>query len=108
MSDTLLCLLGDIEDGGAIEVEHQGDSLVVLRFGALAQAYRNVCPHTGRPLNWAPGRFLIAQSQLVCAAHGAAFALGTGACLGGPCRGEGLQVFQVRVVGDRVEADAAT
>ncbi|MCB1602569.1 MAG: Rieske 2Fe-2S domain-containing protein, partial [Xanthomonadales bacterium] len=65
-------------------------------------AYLNVCPHAGRPLNWAPGRFLYAHGQLVCAAHGAAFRPEDGYCIGGPCRGESLRRVAISIEGDAV------
>lgn len=94
-----LCNIDDIPDGGAIEVaDGDGpDTLVVMRFGPSVHAYLNVCPHAGRPLNWAPGRFLIGHGQLVCAAHGAAFRPEDGYCIGGPCRGESLRAIALEL-----------
>jgi nitrite reductase/ring-hydroxylating ferredoxin subunit len=85
-----LCTITDIPDAGAIECELQGESLIVLRYGQDVHAYLNVCPHAGRALNWAPGKFLLSHGQLVCAAHGAAFKPESGECFGGPCRGQSL------------------
>jgi nitrite reductase/ring-hydroxylating ferredoxin subunit len=85
-----LCAVTDIPDAGAIECELQSESLVVLRYGQDVHAYLNVCPHAGRALNWAPGKFLLSHGQLVCAAHGAAFKPESGECFGGPCRGQSL------------------
>lgn len=83
-----------IPDGGAIEVHLQpadpASSVIVLRRGRAVYAYRNLCPHAGRFLNWAPGRFLFDQGRLVCAAHGACFEVVSGQCTDGPCRGSGL------------------
>ncbi len=97
-----LVKIGDIPDGGAVEIEHAQDSYVLIRYGQLALAYLNVCPHAGRPLNWAPGRFLLAHGQLVCAAHGASFRPEDGFCIGGPCRGQSLKPLAVRVDGEWV------
>jgi nitrite reductase/ring-hydroxylating ferredoxin subunit len=93
----LLCGLADIPEAGAIECEHAGDSLVLLRYGMQVYGYLNVCPHAGRPLNWAPGRFLVAHGQLVCASHGAAFKAENGECIGGPCKGTSLSVVALEV-----------
>ena len=102
----LLCRLDSIPDGRAIAVEVPsatgGFSLVLVRLGNDVMAYHNECPHAGRRLDWAPGQFLIEAGMLVCAAHGAAFALESGACIGGPCRGQGLHAMPVVVVGDEV------
>lgn len=98
----VLCRMLDIEDGAAVAVEHEiadgVESLVVLRQGDSAYVYRNVCPHNGRRLDWAPGRFLVKDGVLVCAAHGASFVSDSGLCIGGPCRGESLTAIPVRVV----------
>jgi len=65
-------------------------SLIITRVGGTLAAFHNVCPHAGRPLDWAPGQFLIDQGRLLCAAHGAAFELGSGVCVSGPCKGAAL------------------
>lgn len=90
-TEQLLCQLADIPDAGAIEASAFGESVVVIRYGEQVTAYLNICPHAGRPLNWAPGRFLLSQGQLVCAAHGAAFKPESGECIGGPCKGQSLK-----------------
>ena len=62
------------------------------------RAWLNVCPHAGRRLDWAPGKFLRAKDgMLVCAAHGASFELANGVCVAGPCRGESLRAVAVEV-----------
>ena len=67
------------------------------------RAWRNVCPHAGRRLDWSPGRFLKSKDGLlVCAVHGASFETGEGLCVAGPCRGERLQAVAVQVLGDCV------
>ncbi len=59
------------------------------------RAWVNACPHEGRRLDYAPGKFLIDKQNLVCAAHGASFRLSDGFCVGGPCRGESLRAVVV-------------
>ncbi|MDH5823874.1 Rieske (2Fe-2S) protein [Luteimonas sp. RD2P54] len=97
-----LVALAQIDDGGLVEVEAlvagAPESLVVHRAGADARAWLNVCPHAGRRLDWAPGRFLRSkEGGLVCAAHGASFELVGGLCVAGPCRGESLRAVAVEV-----------
>ncbi|HEY0180926.1 MAG TPA: Rieske 2Fe-2S domain-containing protein [Dokdonella sp.] len=96
-----LCRLEDIPDRDAIALtaalDDGASELVVLRDGARAFAYHNECPHAGRRLDYAPGRFLVRDGRLICAAHGATFAVEGGACLGGPCR-SGLVAVAVEVV----------
>jgi nitrite reductase/ring-hydroxylating ferredoxin subunit len=90
-----------IEDGGLVEIEASVDgdaeSLIVHRDGERVRAWFNVCPHAGRRLDWAPGKFLRSQGLLVCAAHGASFELGGGSCVAGPCRGASLRAVALDV-----------
>ena len=96
-----LCRLDEIPDGDAVcarvDSEAGGFELIVLRQGARAFAYHNECPHAGRNLDYAPGRFLVRDGRLICAAHGATFAVDSGACLGGPCR-SGLVAMPIEIV----------
>jgi len=62
------------------------------------RAYLNACPHQGRSLNFAPGRFLFAgEDILMCPHHGACFKVSTGECISGPCKGAQLSVVEVCV-----------
>ncbi|NII09835.1 Rieske 2Fe-2S domain-containing protein [Oleiagrimonas sp. C23AA] len=101
-----LCRLDELQDGVALGVETRIDgedaSLIVLREGEAVAAYHNVCPHAGRRLDWAPGKFLLKDGVLVCAAHGAAFAAASGLCTDGPCKGEHLVTVAVKVDGEDV------
>lgn len=97
-----LITFDSIEDGGFAEVEAlidgDAESLIVHRHGASVRAWLNVCPHAGRRLDWAPGKFLKSrEGHLVCAAHGASFELAGGLCVGGPCRGDSLRTIAVEV-----------
>ena len=80
-----------------VELDGERQSLVLLRAGDSLRAWLNVCPHAGRRLDWAPGKFLVDQGRLVCAAHGASFELGAGECVAGPCRGASLTAVAVVV-----------
>lgn len=80
-----------------VELEGERQSLVLLRAGDSLKAWLNICPHAGRRLDWAPGKFLVDQGRLVCAAHGASFELGAGECVAGPCRGASLTAVAVVV-----------
>jgi nitrite reductase/ring-hydroxylating ferredoxin subunit len=92
-----------IEDGGFLEVEARleggdAESLILHRDGDTVRAWLNVCPHAGRRLDWAPGKFLKdKQGRLVCAVHGATFELKQGECIAGPCRGAALRTIDVAV-----------
>lgn len=106
MDGEALCRLEDIPDGAAIAVEAvvagEREDLILLRRGEAVHAYLNVCPHAGRRLDWAPGKFLVKDGILICAAHGASFAVGSGLCGAGPCRGQSLKAVAVRVVDGEV------
>ena len=96
-----LCRLDEIPDGDAISVRVDTDAggfeLILLRSGEHVYAYHNECPHAGRSLDFSPGKFLVRDGRVICAAHGATFAVATGACVGGPCR-NGLVAMPVVVV----------
>ena len=99
-----LAALDTIPDQGfhAAEAMIDGDAepLVLYRDGGQVRAWLNVCPHAGRNLDWAPGQFLKSRDgHLVCAVHGAAFELESGACVSGPCKGDALRAVPVRVDG---------
>ena len=103
------CLLIDI-DASAINqattlnalIDNQNVSLIALRHGHKICVYLNQCPHQGRRLDYAPGQFLSKDGQLICAAHGASFAMESGLCLQGPCRGESLQRFECEINGNQL------
>jgi len=97
-----LIALARIADGGFVEVEAtlggDAESLILHRVGDDVRAWLNVCPHAGRRLDWAPGKFLLSKDGLlVCAAHGASFELVGGECVAGPCRGQSLRRIDVTV-----------
>ena len=95
-----------IEDGGFAEVEvmldGDAESLILHRDGSDVRAWLNVCPHAGRRLDWAPGKFLKSNGLLVCAAHGASFELAEGQCVAGPCRGDRLRAVAIELRNDAV------
>ena len=97
-----LARVEQIEDGGFFETEARlaGDdeSVLLYREGDVVRGWLNVCPHAGRRLDWAPGKFLRdKQGHLVCAVHGATFELGGGVCVAGPCRGAALRAIALEV-----------
>ncbi|MCA1779893.1 MAG: Rieske 2Fe-2S domain-containing protein [Xanthomonadaceae bacterium] len=70
--------------------------LVITRDQGTPKGWLNVCPHQGRSLNWAPDQFISDDTgNLVCAAHGAVFEVGTGHCVSGPCLGAALKPIKV-------------
>ncbi|HUB91101.1 MAG TPA: Rieske 2Fe-2S domain-containing protein [Dyella sp.] len=101
-----LCRLDDMPDGEAMALDvtlpEGEESVILLRQGEHVKAWLNICPHAGRRLDWAPGKFLISRGMLVCAAHGASFRTEDGECVGGPCKGESLRAIAVHVAKDEV------
>jgi nitrite reductase/ring-hydroxylating ferredoxin subunit len=104
---TPLCRLADLEATGAKEIVVIDAGLrhkifIVTHDNGVA-AYFNACPHARLPLNAAPDAFFdFSRSFLVCVNHGAHFDAMTGRCLRGPCKGESLRRFPVRLDGDTV------
>jgi nitrite reductase/ring-hydroxylating ferredoxin subunit len=100
-SDALL-RIEQIPDGGFHELEAtldgDAESLILYREGDAVRAWLNVCPHAGRRLDWAPGKFLKDKNgHLICAVHGATFELVGGECVAGPCRGAALRTIDIDV-----------
>src|SRR6476469_5973490 len=107
----VIAKLDALADGVPTEIEKDVDgareSLVVVRTGERVDAFLNVCPHAGRRLDWAPGKFLLSRDgHLVCAAHGASFVPTSGECVAGPCRGDSLRRVVLIVDGDEVRLGA--
>ncbi|MCG6875636.1 MAG: Rieske 2Fe-2S domain-containing protein [Betaproteobacteria bacterium] len=85
-------------DGVRFEVERTGArvSAFAIRFEGAAHAYLNRCAHVGVELDWMPGKFFDSEGLLlICSSHGALYDPATGACLGGPCGGGGLEKLAV-------------
>jgi len=97
----MLILINDIKDQEltAIDLEINGlaVALLIWRAGAHFKIWRNQCPHAGRRLDWAPGKFLFEKGLLVCAAHGAMISLDSGRCVEGPGRGGALTEMSFRI-----------
>ncbi len=90
--------LNELPEGKALTIAHadQADAVIVLRLGDRVNAWLNCCPHQGRMLNFAPGKLLQTDDgSIMCAAHGAVFDMHSGACSGGPCKGDRLRPVAV-------------
>ena len=90
-----LCRLQEIAPGGARgfgPAPGGFTGLFAVRQGDRVHVYVNACPHIGVALNWAPDEFLTRDgAQVVCSTHGALFAIATGLCTQGPCKGDHLE-----------------
>lgn len=100
-ASTPLCRLDEIPAQGALSVHVDsatgGFDLILMCDGDGVVAYHNECPHQGRRLDYAPGRFIVRDQHITCAAHGATFRSGDGVCVSGPCCGSSLATVAVHV-----------
>jgi nitrite reductase/ring-hydroxylating ferredoxin subunit len=96
-----LCRIEEIPDGGSMGFPAAPGGftgLMAIRQGDKVRVYVNACPHIGTPLDWVPGRFLTADgTRIICATHGAEFAIESGLCVQGPCRGDSLEAVVVEL-----------
>ncbi len=70
----------------------------VVRRGDAAYGYVDRCPHAGLPLAQVLDDYLTPDGALIaCSWHSALFTPETGACVGGPCMGQSLTPWPVRV-----------
>ena len=77
------------------EIGFLSEGLIIRHKGRLF-AYKNLCRHQPRPLDFGEGTVLTDDSQfLQCCHHGAIFQLETGLCISGPC--EGASLFSMAV-----------
>lgn len=101
-----LCDLSEVGEAGKevrIENENGVQWLMLFQRDGRLTAWRNVCPHQGRSLNFAPGKFLFSdKGYLVCSHHGASFDLESGCCIEGPCKGAFLTAVAVHTDGKAV------
>lgn len=73
------------------EGKEQPFNIVIVRWGKQVFGYENICPHNQVNLDWERHQFMDPNGiRLMCGKHGALFEIGTGACVDGPCKGEGL------------------
>ncbi|OYU76488.1 MAG: ferredoxin [Alphaproteobacteria bacterium PA3] len=95
----------DLADGQILGLEvtegRANRRILVIRRGEEVSAFENRCPHAGWPLDTFDGRFLTTETGgLICAAHMAIFDPKTGACLGGPGQGRGLNPIPIQSDGE--------
>lgn len=81
-------------------IEKEEVAVIAVKAAGTVHVYRNRCPHQGRLLDFAPGRILAKDGAMICASHGAVFAMSDGRCLQGPCRGESLAEYALEPQAD--------
>jgi nitrite reductase/ring-hydroxylating ferredoxin subunit len=97
--------LVDRGDGVRFGVDRRGEQhpAFAIRFDGRVHAYLNRCAHVSVELDWQPGRFFDADGMvLICSTHGALYDPRSGECLGGPCRGGGLEPVAVEEIDGQV------
>ncbi len=109
----VLCTLKDLDVTGAKEIVLERDGgrfpVFVVRFADQIMGYVNSCPHARLPLNWREDAFFdVTGTFLFCTSHGAQFDPVTGNCIRGPCKGQRLIPFAIRIDGETIisEQDA--
>lgn len=71
----------------------------VVRRGREVAGYVDRCPHAGVPLAQKLDDYLTPSGDLIaCSWHGALFRIDDGTCVGGPCVGQALTTWPVRVI----------
>jgi len=97
-----VCRLDELADPGSREFRIGEGAWpfrgFVVRRGDDIYAYQNHCVHAGHPLNWLPDRFLTEDgTEIICSSHGAIYAIDTGWCVAGPCKGKRLKPVAVEI-----------
>ena len=101
--EQLLCKFSELTDpdsrGFSVKIGRQMTDIFIVRKGEEVYGYENVCPHAQAPLEWNPDKFLDESNEkIVCALHGAEFAIEDGSCLGGPCNAIGLTKLDLELI----------
>lgn len=99
---TVLCRLEEIADPGSksmyFEVWPAAFSAFLVRRGDEVFGYVDRCPHAAQPLAAFEDRYLTRdKDRILCARHGALFRIEDGYCTSGPCAGDRLIRWPVRV-----------
>lgn len=77
--------------------------ILLVRWDRKLYGYVNRCPHHGVNLDWEPDQFLDPNGmRLICGKHGALFAVESGECIEGPCRGARLEPVRLAVLDGEV------
>ena len=102
-----LCSVLDIPDGGSNGFSTQTSDgrllYIAVRKKNKIFVYKNVCPHTGMPLDYQPGKFLTADGKLIqCSTHGAKFNIKNGFCISGPCKGDRLVPVRTKICSGKI------
>lgn len=97
-----LCAIDDIAEDGArgfvLQMRAGRFHGFVVRKPDAVYGYVDRCPHAGVTLARRLDDYLTPSGSLIaCSWHGALFEPATGRCLGGPCMGQALAPWPVRI-----------
>lgn len=106
-----ICRFDELPEPGARGFSFPGavipDEWFLVRYADKVYAYRNLCPHAGRFLNWKPDAFLTRDLTLImCSGHGALFDPENGNCIAGAALGQALESLAVTVEAGVVMVEA--
>jgi nitrite reductase/ring-hydroxylating ferredoxin subunit len=106
-ASVVLCALADLAEPGARGFTFRSGDYVfsgfLVRSGGEVRGYIDRCPHAGFPLALFGDRYLTREGDLIiCASHGALFRPDDGVCVGGPCAGQRLTPWPVRLEAGQV------
>ena len=117
MTTNLIGSIEGLDEGGKglrFDVKNTDGEVMpafVIHYDYQYFAYLNKCGHIAVQLDYMPGEFFSDDGQsLICATHGAEYAPDTGACMGGPCYGVGLEPLEIKRQDDQLflESDTLT
>ncbi|HET9161451.1 MAG TPA: GFA family protein [Caulobacteraceae bacterium] len=97
-----LCRFDELPDPGAKGFVFRDDSAMfsgfLVRLGDTVKGYVDSCPHAGWRLAGIGDNFLTRDNKyILCAGHGALFTPGEGECVSGPCFGDRLEIWPVKI-----------
>jgi nitrite reductase/ring-hydroxylating ferredoxin subunit len=102
-----LCALDDLPDPGARGFRFREDRKLfagfVVRLEDSVRGFIDSCPHAGWPMGGIDGGYLTRdQRHILCGGHAALFRPDDGVCVAGPCAGDRLAPWPVRLEAGRV------
>lgn len=103
VSGAVLCAFDDLGDPGAKGFVLGERRIIAVRWGESVYGFVNSCPHVGVSLDIEPDRFFdFTGNYLLCSYHGAIFLPNTGRCVRGPCKGQALEPFALKIEDGRI------
>lgn len=107
-----LCRVDELADPGTKGFVFREESALfsgfVLRRGEEVTGFVDSCPHAGWRLAGIGDNFLTRDERhILCSGHGALFNLDDGECVSGPCFGDRLEAWPVRVEDGVIWTDEA-